>query len=62
MRIAADIKPIGHVSPYRHIDPRYPGRRAIITEEDVHNGERVPDAAIYRYDPYRAAFILKDGV
>lgn len=62
MRPTPELKLIGHISPYRRIDPRYPCRKKVITKEDIQNGERVPDAAIYRYDPCLSIFILKDGV
>lgn len=61
--IARDATPLGHVSPYRRIDPAHPGRKAVITGlEVVQNGGREPDAAIYRYNGITDTWYLKDGV
>lgn len=61
--IHGEIKPIGHVSPYKRIDPSHPGRRAIITRADVlREGGREPDPSIYRYSPMAETWYLKDGV
>jgi hypothetical protein len=60
--ITPDAEPIGHVSPYRRIDPSHPGRKRMITYlELMQSGDREPDAAIYRHDLLRDCWILKDG-
>jgi hypothetical protein len=61
--IDPDAEPIAHVSPYRRIDPRHPGRKAVITRQEIFlSGSREPDAAIYHYDYVRRHWILKEGV
>lgn len=60
--IARDVTPIGHVSPYRRIDPRYPNRKIVITREEVENGTREPDAAVYAYSYILDRWTLKDGM
>ncbi len=60
--IASDAAPIGHVSPYKRIDPQHPGRKPVITAVEVAQaGGREPDPHVYRYSPMRDAWILKDG-
>lgn len=59
--IDPDAAPIGHRAPYRKIDPRYPGRKKIITGlELAQSGGRAPDPAIYRFSPMQDAWILKE--
>ena len=63
IKLAPDVTPIAHVSPYRRIDPRYPSRKTIITMAEVmRDGSRTPDPAIYQYDFLREVFTLKGGV
>jgi hypothetical protein len=57
------IEPVGHISPYKRIDPSHPGRKPVITAlELMQSGDREPDPAIYRHDFSRAIWILKDDV
>ena len=44
-----EIIPIGHVSPYKKIDPSHPGRKGKITYEEWKASEaiREPDAEVY---------------
>ena len=36
--IQRNAEAIGHVSPYKRIDPMHPGRKRVITKLDVMNG------------------------
>lgn len=61
--IRSDITPIGHIPPYKRIDPNHPGRRAVITTPELaQSGGREPDAAIYRYSHLTGSWHLKDGI
>lgn len=61
--IRGNIEPIGHVPPYKRIDPNHPGRKEVITlAEVIKGGGRGPDPAIYRWDVIREVYVLKDGV
>jgi hypothetical protein len=61
--IPRNAVPIGHISPYRRIDPAHPGRKTVITLFELfRDGGRAPDAAIYSYDLLREVWTLKDGV
>lgn len=52
--------PVAHVSPYKRIDTMHPGRRAVVTLQDVQNGTvREPDLAAYSYDGYGRIWRLK---
>jgi hypothetical protein len=53
--IECNAEAIGHVSPYKRIDPMHPGRKRVITKLDVMNGVcREPDPDLYRYEPILA--------
>jgi hypothetical protein len=64
MKIPPTIEPIEHISPYRRIDPSYPGRKRVITldEWQASGSTRKPDPAIYSYDAQRRCWVLKEGV
>lgn len=54
--------PISHVSPYKRIDINHPGRRTIITIEDIQSGAcREPCAEAYRFDHVRYCWVLKEN-
>lgn len=58
--IARDAEPIGHIPVYRRIDLSNPGRRAVITVQQVEaTGGKGPDPALYNFDYYRDAWVLK---
>jgi hypothetical protein len=61
--IQRNAEAIGHVSPYKRIDPMHPGRKRVITKLDVMNGVcREPDPHLYRYEPFPSSrWVLKDG-
>jgi hypothetical protein len=60
--IARDAQPIGHVPPYKRIDIRHPGRKAVITRAEVEQGVcREPDAEAYYYDHPRDCWVLRGG-
>lgn len=59
--IARDAKPIGHVPPYARIDTMHPGRKRVVTREEVENGlVREPDPEAYSYDGV-GIWTLKEG-
>lgn len=61
--IAHDAAPTSHVSPYGRIDIRYPGRKRVITAlELAQSGDRMPDPAVYNYNPLADTWIMKEGV
>lgn len=50
-----------HVSPYKRVDTMHPGRKEIITSDELaRSGDREPDPAVYRYDDAKGAFVMKD--
>jgi hypothetical protein len=61
--IPGDIKPIGHISPYRRFDPNHPGRKDVMTQAEVDaNGGREPDPAIYVHQPMLGRYYLKESL
>jgi len=59
--IARDAEPIRNVPVYKRFDPNNPGRKAVITLEDVINGGgREPDPAIYERNPLCDVWVLKN--
>jgi hypothetical protein len=61
--IPRNAEVIGHISPYKRVDPMYPGRKRAITKLDVMNGVcREPDPHWYRYESYPfERWVLKEG-
>jgi hypothetical protein len=58
-----NVDPVAHVSPYKRIDVLHPGRKPVITKQEViSSGNREPDAEVYSYDFYRECWTLKDGM
>ena len=48
--IAPDAQPIGHRSPYKRIDlAQRRTRKAVVTQDDIKNGEPIPDPSLYEY-------------
>jgi hypothetical protein len=63
MRLSPDIAPIVHISPYRRIDPSHPGRKMLVTRDDINReGGREPDLAVYHYNAILDRWTLKDGM
>jgi len=59
--IDRDAKPIVHRQIRPPIDIRYPGRRKVITRQEVEdNLVREPDPAIYVRDPFSETWTLRE--
>lgn len=59
--IDRDAEPIRNIPVRPRIDISHPGRRRVITRQEVEDNIcREPDAAVYVFDMFGDAWVLKD--